>query len=109
MKSLRRWTISLVALSLLCGSACNRPTADDRDNRRLLDQVLTAITLKNARLLEESAQRATERHTQGLLADEHFQSIQAFIAKGRAGDWQTAEADAYAFRKRHPFVNAGER
>jgi hypothetical protein len=90
--------------------ACNgRPTAEDRDNRRVLDQILTAITLKNTRLLEESAERAAERHADGHLSDDDYQGIAEFIARGRQGDWQSAEAEGYAFRREHPFVKPGQR
>lgn len=95
-------------IALLLAGGCSRPTEVDRDNSRVLAEILTALTLKNSRLLEASADRAEARHDAGQLADAEFQAIQSFIDKGRAGDWAEAEADAYAFRKRHPFVRPGE-
>ena len=93
---------------LLLAGGCRRPTAVDRDNSRVLTEILTAITLKNARLLEASAVRAQTRHDAGELGDAEYQGMEAFIDKARSGDWPAAEADAYAFRKRHPFVRPGE-
>ncbi len=98
-------TIALAGMAL---AGCSQPTQADRDNRRVLDEILTAITLRNERLLEASARRADERHTQGHLSPADYQSILAFIDKARAGDWPGAEADAYAFRRARPFVRPGQ-
>jgi hypothetical protein len=93
----------LLAMSLLC-PACSRPAATDRDNRRVLEEILTAITLSNARLLEDSDNRAKERYAAHQLTDEEYKSMEAIINKARGGDWGAAESDAYVFRKEHPFV-----
>ena len=105
MKTIRL-RVLIVGLCLLA-SGCGGPTQEDRDNRRALDAILTAITMQNARLLEESALRATARHDAGQLTDEQYQGMEAFINKARTGDWPAAEADAYEFRKKHPFVEEG--
>jgi len=96
-----------LALALLAGG-CRGPTQEDRDNRRVLDAVLTAITIKNTRLLEEDAKRARARHEAGQLTDEEYQGMEALINKARGGDWSGAEKDGYEFRKKHPFVAAGQ-
>jgi hypothetical protein len=93
---------------LLFAGGCGGPTEVDRDNGRVLVEIMTAITLKNARLLESSAVRAQTRHDAGQLADTEYEAMQACIAKGRSGDWPAAEAEAYAFQKRHPFVRSGQ-
>jgi hypothetical protein len=103
-----RFCRALILLAALA-SGCSRPSADDRDNRRLLEQILTAITLRNGRLLEASARRTGERHDRGLLAEQDYQAIEAFIDKARRGDWSGSEAAGYAFRKKHPFVEPGQR
>jgi hypothetical protein len=105
MKTNHFWVL-LVGLGLLA-SGCGGPTPEARDNRRALDAILTAITMQNARLLEESALRATARHDAGQLTDVQYQGMEAFINKARAGDWSAAETDAYEFRKKHPFVKEG--
>jgi hypothetical protein len=105
MKTVTRWSI-LLALTLLA-SGCRGPTQEDRDNRRALDAILTAITMKNSRLLEESANRARGRRDAGQLTDEEYQGMEAIVAKARAGDWASAENDGYEFRKKHPFVKEG--
>jgi hypothetical protein len=93
---------------LLFAGGCGGPTAVDRDNGRVSVEIQTAITLKNARLLEASAVRARARHDAGQLADADYQAMEAIIEKGRSGDWPAAESDAYAFRKRRPFVRSGQ-
>lgn len=105
MKTIHLWSILLVLAVLASGCG---PTQSDRDNRRALDAILTAITIKNARLLEESAARAKVRHDAGQLTDKEYQGIEAFIDKARARDWSGAEKDAYEFRKKHPFVMEGQ-
>ena len=105
MKRMRFWVL-LLGLALLT-SGCGGPTLEERDNRRALDAILTAITIQNPRLLEESTERATACHDAGQLTDDQYAGMQAFINKARAGDWSGAENDAYEFRKKCPFVKEG--
>ncbi len=102
----RRAIAALVVL--LFTSGCHRYTAAERDNRRVLDEVLTAIAIKNARLLDESTQRWQARHAAGDLSDEDFTALSAVIEQARHGDWPGAEAAGNAFRKRRPFVPSGQ-
>jgi hypothetical protein len=97
-----------VLLLALLASGCGAPTEIDRDNRRVLDAILTAVTLKNPRLLEDDARRAKERYQAGQLSDGDYRALEAIISKARAGDWGGAETDGYAFRKRRPFVKEGQ-
>ncbi|HEY1601199.1 MAG TPA: hypothetical protein VGG64_16470 [Pirellulales bacterium] len=100
--------LSILITLVLVASGCRRPTQEDRDNRRLLDAILTTITIKNARLLDDNEQWAQSRHDAGQLTDGEFDSMTAIIAKARRGDWSRAEADGYAFRKKRPFVREGQ-
>jgi hypothetical protein len=105
MKTIRVWIV-VPALALLA-AGCRGPTSEERDNRRVLDAILTAITIKNARLLEDNARRAKDRHDAGQLTDDEYEGIAAIIARARGGDWAGAEKDGYDFRKKHPFVIEG--
>ena len=114
MKKVRFWGV-LVALGvvamlglILLASRWRGPTEKDRSNRRALDAILTAITMKNTRLLEESGKQAKARHDAGQLTNEQYQSMEAFIIKARGGDWSGAQKDAYEFRKKCPFVVEGQ-
>ena len=86
---------------------CSGPTEAARENRRLLDAVLTAITMKNQKWLADDADIAKTRHTAGQLTDWEFEQLSKIIDKGSAGDWKTAEELGYEFRKAHPFVKEG--
>ena len=96
----------LLAL-LLMASGCSAPIEVDRDNRRLVDAILTAITMKNATWLEDDAKLAGHRHRDGQLADDEYEQLVAVIETAQAGDWQAAEKQGYEFRKQHPFVKEG--
>jgi hypothetical protein len=80
----------------------------ERDNRRLVDAILTSITIKNARLLEDNAGRARARRDAGHLTEKEYQGMMAVIDRARGGDWSGAEKDGYRFRKSHPFVEEGQ-
>jgi hypothetical protein len=107
MKTSHFWNVLLIVVLMTMG--CRRtPTDVERDNRRLLDAILTAITIKNANLLEEDAERTESRHKASHLTDEEYQDLEAIINKARKGDWAGAEHDGYEFRKQHPFVMEGQ-
>lgn len=105
MKTLRDCAVVVSLIVLIAG--CGKPTAQDRDNRRVVDCILTAITLRNARLLEDDARWAAQRHDDGQLSDEAYQGLKAVIEKALRGDWLAAEEDGYRFRELHPFVEPG--
>jgi hypothetical protein len=92
---------------VLLPSGCGGPTPQQRDNRRALEAILTAITMKNARLLEEGARRARERHDTGHLTAEQYRGMEACVVRARGGDWAGAEKDCYELRRKHPFVRDG--
>ena len=106
MKPICFWSVVLTLA--LFATGCGGPTEVDRDNRRVLDATLTAITIKNARLLEDDAKRAKARHDAGQLSDEEYEGMEAIINQARAGDWHGAEKAGYEFRKKHPFVKEGQ-
>src|ERR1700722_2832356 len=97
---------SLVSLVLLALGQRD-PTPQERDNARATGALLTAVAMKNPRLLEESAKLAKQRHDAGQLTDAQYQGMEAVINKARAGDWSGAEKDGYEFRKKYPFVKEG--
>jgi len=82
---------------------CSRPTEAARDNRRLVDAILTAITTKNAAELNKDERLLDERHESRGIEDKEFQALTAIIAKAKAGSWQEAEGELYRFRDAHPF------
>ena len=104
----RRSGLGLCVLGIaLALSGCSEPTQVERDNRRLLDALLTAITVKNSGWLEDHAALADKRREAGHLTEWEYAQLASIIEKGRSGDWQAAEQKAYDFRKEHPFVKEG--
>lgn len=84
-------------------AGCGGPTERERENRKSLEMLLTAITLRNPKELEKDAMRIDERHTSGQLADSNHRDLQEIIGKARAGDWADAEELAYKFREARPY------
>ncbi len=82
-------------------------SAEPRQPTRLVDAILTAITMKNADWLEEDAQLAEQRHQDGHLTDDEYEQMSSLIEIARTGDWPAAEKQGYEFRKKHPFVVEG--
>ena len=108
MPQLRQFLICCVLFaSSFTVSGCSRPTETARENRRLLDAILTAITMKNENWLADDAEIAKTRHEAGQLTDWEFEQLSRIIDKGTTGEWKTAEELGYEFRKAHPFVKEG--
>jgi hypothetical protein len=84
------------------------PTMEARDNRRTVDAILTAITMKNSRLLEAGIQRARVRRQAAQLTEEQYAGMESFAGRARSGDWAGAEKEGYAFRQKYPFVKEGQ-
>ncbi|MBX9792403.1 MAG: hypothetical protein K2Y37_26175 [Pirellulales bacterium] len=82
---------------------CGKPSETARDNRRLYDAILTAVTLKNPTELAKDEKLLEARHADGSLSDSAYQAVTAAIAKARGGLWTEAEKDLYKFRDENPF------
>jgi hypothetical protein len=91
----------LACLLILAG--CGAPSADERENRKAFEFLLTAVSLKNSKELDKDAKRIEERHAAGQLSDARYQELQEIIQKARAGNWAEAEKLAYEFREKQPF------
>jgi hypothetical protein len=80
-----------------CGG---EPSRRQVQNARAFEALLTAVSLRNSAELEKDARVIDERHAAGELSDAKHEILREVIDKARAGDWNTAENRAYAFRKR---------
>lgn len=94
--------LAFVALGLFAGG-CGKPTETVRDNRRLLDAVLTAVTIRNLDELAKDKKLLDARKEAGHLSAESHSTIQRAIDLAQAKDWTTAERELYDFRGRVPF------
>jgi hypothetical protein len=97
-------TILLVCLVLLF-SGCGEPSVRELKNRRELEALLTAISLKNQKELDKDILRIAERHKSGELSDASFKDLQAIAQKAQDGDWGGAEKQAYEMRESKPFFD----
>jgi hypothetical protein len=84
---------------------CGEPSERQYKNRRELEALLTAVSLKNQKELEKDARRIDRRHDSGELSASNYDELKEIVEKARAGDWAGAEKRAYEFRERHPFFD----
>lgn len=108
-QGLRVYCVGCLLLALaLAACGCSGPSEADRHNRRLVDAILTAITMKNVNWLDDDAALAESGLAAGELAEEDYEELLAIIDLAREGNWQAAEKTGYEFRQAHPYVRAGE-
>jgi hypothetical protein len=91
-----------MAAMVLAGCS-GEPSERELKNRRELEALLTAVSLKNKKELDRDARRIEERRASGELSEAPYRALQAIIEKARAGDWGAAEEQAYRFREASPF------
>jgi hypothetical protein len=96
-----RRTLLVWLVLLLTG--CGEPSVRELKNRRELEALLTAISLKNQKELDKDIQRIEDRHASGELSDEGYKDLREIIKKAQAGDWAGAEKQAYELRESKPF------
>jgi hypothetical protein len=97
------WRATLLVYSLLFLIGCGEPSVRELKNRRELEALLTAISLKNRKELDKDIQRIEARHVSGELSDESYKDLRAIITKAQGGDWAGAEKQAYELRESKPF------
>jgi hypothetical protein len=102
----RAIVLALVLMGpLLLILGCGEPSVRELKNRRELEALLTAVSLKNKSELEKDITRIDERHDSGELSDQGYNDLQEIIKKARAGDWSAAEKQAYQLRESKPYFN----
>lgn len=96
----------IVAAMILALAGCSGERSERQlKNRRELEAVLTAVSLKNRKEVDRDVERIEARHTSGELSDGPYRVLQAIIQKARDGDWAAAEKQAYEFREASPFFD----
>ena len=101
--SLIRPTTTLVVALMILLTGCGEPSVRELENRRELEALLTAVSLKNTKELDRDAKRIDDRHISGELSDSSYTILQAIVKKAQAGDWAGAEKQAYGLRESNPF------
>ncbi|GAC1339878.1 MAG: hypothetical protein NVSMB14_05920 [Isosphaeraceae bacterium] len=95
--------LSFFLLAPFFFSGCGGPSPREVQNRRELEALLTAVSLRNKPELETDAKRIDARRSSGELSEDAYQSLQSILSTARSGDWAGAEKQAYEFRERKPY------
>jgi hypothetical protein len=82
---------------------CGEPSLRELENRRELEALLTAVSLKNKKELARDIKRIDDRHASGELSDDGYKDLKEIVEKAQAGDWGGAEKQAYVLRESKPF------
>jgi hypothetical protein len=94
---------ALLAWMMLMLFGCGEPSVRELKNRRELEALLTAISLKNRKELDKDIKRIDDRHASGELSDDGYKDLQEIVKKAQAGDWSGAEKQAYELRESKPY------
>lgn len=98
---LRRTLFAILFVSM--AGCSQKPAEEARQNRRLVDAILTAVTTRNQKELKRDAVLWNKRLADGLLEAASHRAVSDSIAKASNGDWAGAEDDLYRFRDSEPF------
>lgn len=100
----RRMILLALTFTALAGViGCGQPTEDARQNRRLTDALLTAVTTKNVKELDKCKSLIDKRRTDGLLSEAHHKKLSDLFTQAKSGKWSEAEDGLYKFRESEPF------
>ncbi|MFO0850760.1 MAG: hypothetical protein U0871_19720 [Gemmataceae bacterium] len=99
----RRVAATVAACISLALAGCGNPSEDARQNRRVVDAVLTAVTVKSRKQLDKDAALWDKRLADGLVSERCHKTVKECIEKARSGDWGGAEDALYKFREADPF------
>ena len=93
-----------IALATMLFIGCSsQPTEDARQNRRLVDGLLTAVTIKNRKELDRCMAMLDERRANAVLSESHHKRLTEIYSEAKAGEWAKAEEALYKFRELDPF------
>jgi hypothetical protein len=94
---------TLLAGLLVTLAGCGEPSVRELKNRRELEALLTAISLRNKKELDKDIKRIDDRHASGELSDDGYKDLQEITKQAEAGDWGGAEKKAYELRESKPY------
>ncbi len=89
----------LVLLIPVAAAGCgSEPSQREVQNARAFEALLTAVSLRHAKELENDARVIEDRHAAGALSEESYRQLSQIVSAARAKDWAGAEKQAYQFR-----------
>ena len=102
--TLRRRIAIVFAITVLVGFVgCGQPTEESRQNRRLTDALLTAVTVKNKKELEKNKVLIDKRRTDAVMSEANHKTLIEIYSQAKLGKWAEAEEALYKFRESIPF------
>ncbi len=82
---------------------CGEPSEETRQNRRLTDSVLTAVTTKSIKELGRCKELLDKRRADALLSESNYKKLMEISEIAKSGNWSEAEDALYKFREGDPF------
>ena len=95
--------VLLVMTPVIFASGCGKPSETQRDNRRLMDAILTAVVIRSPKELSNDKELLNARHEAGKLSKNAFSNLSDAISRAEAGEWAEAEQQLYKLREQMPF------
>ena len=91
--------IAVATLSIVYIGGCRRPAqiGVDPETHKVVDALFTAITARDAKLLDRCESDLASLHQADRLPESAHRSLAKIIARARAGQWQSAAEDLYPF------------
>jgi hypothetical protein len=89
------------AAVLLFVSGCGKPAqiGSDEEVHKATDALFTALTARDANLLDQCEKRLDDLASGGKLPDEPHRALRKIIGKARDGKWESAAERLYDFVK----------
>jgi hypothetical protein len=89
----------LLSLSVLSLGGCGGPPqiGADRESFKAVDALYTAVSLKDAKLVDRCGEKLKGLHDAGKLPDDAWKALERFTAGARDGDWENAQNDLSSF------------
>jgi len=88
--------LPILAASMMIG--CGREPQVSNANREIVVSLATAVSTRETKWLDSNAELIEKHRAEGECSDAEYAAFQDIIAKARAGDWDAAQAAAYALR-----------
>ncbi|MFO0960919.1 MAG: hypothetical protein U0800_26355 [Isosphaeraceae bacterium] len=79
-------------------AGCGRQPQVAPVNRDLLVSLATAVSAREPQWLERNAHLIDKKRDAGEMSEDEYRTFRSIIDRARSGDWQGAEAAAYALR-----------